>query len=52
MFGVRIKPGELGAAFVIPTVVVPLLFITHGLIFWLLMTGDAVAARAKGERSI
>jgi hypothetical protein len=40
MFGVRIKPGELGSAFVIPTVVVPLLFITHGLVFRLLMSSD------------
>jgi hypothetical protein len=34
--GVRIGPGSLGAAFYIPTVVVPALLITHGLIFWLL----------------
>lgn len=27
---------QLGAAFFIPTVIVPALFITHGLIFWLL----------------
>jgi hypothetical protein len=38
MFGVRIKPGELGAAFGIPTVVVPLLLITHGLVFRLLLS--------------
>jgi len=35
-FGAHIEPGSLGAAFFIPTVVVPLLLITHGLIFWLL----------------
>jgi hypothetical protein len=35
--GVRIGPGSLGAAFYIPTVVVPPLLITHGLIFWLLL---------------
>ena len=34
---VRIDPGSLGAAFFIPTVVVPPLLITHGLIFWLLL---------------
>jgi hypothetical protein len=35
--GVRIGPGSLGAAFYIPTVVVPPLLVTHGLIFWLLL---------------
>jgi hypothetical protein len=35
--GVRIDPGSLGATFFIPTVVVPLLLVTHGLIFWLLL---------------
>lgn len=33
----RIGVGSLGAAFYIPTVVVPPLLITHGLIFWLLL---------------
>jgi hypothetical protein len=44
VIGVGIEPGQLGAAFFIPTVVVPLLLITHGLVFWLLLRGDAVAA--------
>jgi hypothetical protein len=35
--GVRIGPGSLGAAFFIPTVVVPPLLVTHALIFWLLL---------------
>jgi hypothetical protein len=35
--GVGIDPGTLGAAFFIPTVVVPALLVTHGLIFWLLL---------------
>src|SRR5438093_5429841 len=35
--GVRIAPGSLGAAFYIPTVIVPALLITHGLIFWILL---------------
>jgi len=35
--GVRIDPGSLGAAFYIPTVVMPPLLVTHGLIFWLLL---------------
>lgn len=33
-------PGLLGAAFFIPTVFVPALLITHGLIFWLLLSGN------------
>jgi hypothetical protein len=35
--GVGIDPGLLGAAFFIPTVVVPLLLVLHGLIFWQLL---------------
>ena len=35
--GIGIGPGSLGAAFFIPTVVVPPLLFTHGLIFWLLL---------------
>src|SRR5262245_17678141 len=34
---VGIDPGSLGAAFFIPTVVVPLFLVTHGIIFWLLL---------------
>lgn len=34
---VGIDPGLLGAAFYIPTVVVPPLLVLHGLIFWLLL---------------
>ena len=30
-------PGVLGAAFFIPTLVVPLLLMTHGMMFWLLL---------------
>jgi hypothetical protein len=44
LIGVGIKPGQLGAAFFIPTVVVPLLFVTHVLVFRLLMRGDDEAA--------
>ena len=35
--GVRIGPGSLGAAFFIPTVIVPPLLIAHALMFWLLL---------------
>ena len=37
LFGVRLDLGMLGAAFFIPTAIVPPLLITHGLIFWLLV---------------
>jgi hypothetical protein len=37
VIGVGIMPGSLGAAFFIPTTIVPPLLITHGLIFWLLL---------------
>jgi hypothetical protein len=37
-------PGQLGAAYFIPTVVVPLLLITHGLVFRLLLQDDNVRA--------
>jgi hypothetical protein len=37
VFGVQLDPSMLGAAFFIPTVLVPPLLITHGLIFWLLV---------------
>jgi hypothetical protein len=35
--GIRIEPGSLGAAYFIPTVLVPTLLILHGLTFWLLL---------------
>jgi hypothetical protein len=34
---IGISPRALGAAYFLPTAIVPLLFITHGLIFWLLL---------------
>lgn len=37
LIGARIGPGPLGAAFYIPTVLVPPWLVTHGLIFWLLL---------------
>ncbi len=50
LFGVRINPSQLGAAFFIPTAVVPLLLITHGLVFRLLLRGDSAAAARDSER--
>ena len=43
--GVGISPGSLGAAFFIPTGIVPPLLIIHGLIFWLLLRPN-VASRS------
>jgi hypothetical protein len=40
---VGLEPGQLGAAYFIVTILVPLLFITHGLVFRLLLQGDVVA---------
>lgn len=46
---VGLEPGQLGAAYFIVTVLVPLLFITHGLVFRLLLQGEAVAAPRHSE---
>ena len=43
---VGLVPGQLGAAYFIPTFVVPLLFITHGFVFWLLLI-DATGRSPK-----
>ena len=43
--GVGIAPGALGAAFYIPTAIVPPLLVTHGLIFWLLLRAWQVKAQ-------
>jgi hypothetical protein len=42
--------GQLGATYFIPTVLVPLLLITHGLVFRILLQHDAVPAEAYGTR--
>jgi hypothetical protein len=47
LVGVRIRPGDLGAAYFIPTAVVPLLLITHGLVFRLLLADGGVVASRK-----
>jgi hypothetical protein len=44
LIGVGIKPGQLGAAFFIPTAVVRLLLITHGVVFRLLLWGNVAGA--------
>jgi hypothetical protein len=42
----RLLPGQLGAAYFIPTAIVPLLLITHGLVFRILLRGPAPAPAA------
>ena len=49
---VGMLPGQLGAAYFIPTVIVPLLLITHGLVFRLLLQGDRVAAPRDSRRAV
>jgi hypothetical protein len=44
LFGVGVNPGQLRAAFFIPTVAVPLLFVTHVLVFMLLRQGGKAAS--------
>ena len=40
--GIRlgVQAGQLGAAYFLPTFIVPLFLITHGLIFWLLLRNE------------
>jgi hypothetical protein len=43
-----LSPGQLGATYFIPTLVVPLLLITHAVAFRLLLQdGSAVAAQGR-----
>jgi hypothetical protein len=44
-------PGQLGAAYFLPTLVVPLLFITHGLVFWILVQHENESAIREIPRS-
>jgi hypothetical protein len=45
--GIGLDPGLQGAVYFIPTVLVPLLLITHGLVFLLLLPRNIVAAPEK-----
>ena len=49
--GVGIAPGLQGAAYFIPTVVVPLLLVTHVLVFRILLGADAGVGRQGGRRA-
>jgi hypothetical protein len=48
---VGLEPGQLGATYFIVIVLVPLLFITHGLVFRLLLKGDAATAAGDSQRA-
>ena len=50
--GVGVVPGQLGAAYFIPTVVVPLLLVTHGLVFRLLLHADDAAISRGNQRTV
>jgi hypothetical protein len=45
LIGAGIDPAALGAAFYIPTLVVPPLLVTHAMIFWLLLRTGAQTGR-------
>jgi len=45
-------PGMLQAAYFIPTFIVPLLLITHGLVFWILLRRDTAAAAHESYQRI
>lgn len=42
-----LMPGQLGAAYFLPTVIVPFLLITHVLMFWILVRQTATV-HARG----
>jgi hypothetical protein len=39
----HIQPGSFGAAYYIPTAIVPPLLVTHGLLFWALLRSSSMA---------
>jgi hypothetical protein len=45
--GAGLAAGQLGAAYFIPTAIVPLLLITHGLMFCILLQGDRADVPAR-----
>jgi len=47
--GIGIAPGLQGAAYFIPTVLAPLLLVTHVLVFRILLSSDAALGRRDGE---
>jgi hypothetical protein len=45
-----LQAGQLGAAYFLPTFIVPLFLITHGLMFWLLLRNENEAAVPAARR--
>jgi hypothetical protein len=52
--GIRlgVQAGQMGAAYFLPTFIVPLFMITHGLIFWLLLRNENEAAVPAARRLV
>jgi hypothetical protein len=48
---VELDAGQLGAAYFIVTIFVPLLLVTHGLLFCLLLSRDVAAAKPDSRRA-
>ncbi len=44
-----LRAGQLGAAYIIPTLIVPLLLITHGLVFRILLVGQRRDSLIKAQ---
>lgn len=49
--GLGSEPGLQGGAYFIPTVLVPLLLVTHGLVFRLLLRRETTVASRGGQRA-
>ncbi len=47
-----LEPGQLGATYFIPTFIVPLLLITHALVFRLLLQSEGAAAGSESARAV
>ena len=45
-----VQAGQMGAAYFLPTFIVPLFLITHGLMFWLLLRNENEAAVPAARR--
>jgi hypothetical protein len=50
--GVGMTPGLQGAAYFIPTVLVPLLLVTHALVFRILLGTDALGGQPRGRQRV
>ena len=46
-----VQPGQLGAAYFLPTFIVPLFLITHGVMFWFLLRNRNEAAVTVARRA-